>query len=90
MLVGSLRCAPAPVTFNIERMKTDRLERLKRMLILAKEQGYLTYDKLIHYLPEDMRDPEQLEGIISMLSDMNFPIRNQSQESKGPGSNSKG
>ena len=61
-------------------MNTDRLERLKRMLILAKEQGYLTYDQLIHYLPEDMRDPEQLEGIISMLSDMNFPIRDQSQK----------
>jgi hypothetical protein len=55
-------------------METDRRENLKAMILLAKAQGYLTDAQVKDHLSEDMSDPEQLEGIVSMLHDMDFEV----------------
>ncbi len=47
-----------------------RRMRLKTLIVLGKERGYLTYAEINDHLPEDMLDAEQIEGIISMINDM--------------------
>jgi RNA polymerase primary sigma factor len=47
-----------------------RRTRLKNLIALGKERGYLTYAEINDHLPDDMLDAEQLEAVISMISDM--------------------
>jgi RNA polymerase primary sigma factor len=47
-----------------------RRTRLKNLIMLGKERGYLTYAEINDHLPDDMLDAEQIENIISMLNDM--------------------
>lgn len=48
--------------------------RLKELIALGKEQGYLTYAEVNDHLPEEISDPEQVEDIISMINDMGIPV----------------
>jgi len=47
-----------------------RRTRLKNLIVLGKERGYLTYAEINDHLPDDMLDAEQIENIISMINDM--------------------
>ncbi len=42
--------------------------------MLGKERGYLTYAEINDHLPEDMLDAEQIEGVISMISNMGIQV----------------
>ena len=44
-----------------------RRMRLKTLIVLGKERGYLTYAEINDHLPDDMLDAEQIENIISMM-----------------------
>lgn len=48
----------------------ERRERLKQLIILGKNQGYLTYNETMEHLPDDVQNSEQVDGIISMIKDM--------------------
>lgn len=48
--------------------------RLKELIARGKEQGYLTYAEVNDHLPADIADPEQIEEIISMISDMGIRV----------------
>jgi RNA polymerase primary sigma factor len=52
----------------------DLQERVRDMVKLAKEQGYVTYDDINEALPENMADPEELELLISRLRSMEVDI----------------
>ena len=39
--------------------------RLKNLIVLGKERGYLTYAEINDHLPDDMMDAEQIENIIA-------------------------
>ncbi|MFZ5483766.1 MAG: RNA polymerase sigma factor RpoD [Pseudomonadota bacterium] len=52
----------------------DRRTRLKSLILLGKERGYLTYAEINDHLPDDMLDAEQIEGIISMINDMGIQV----------------
>jgi RNA polymerase primary sigma factor len=52
----------------------DRRMRLKNLILLGKERGYLTYAEINDHLPDDMLDAEQIEGIISMINDMGIQV----------------
>jgi RNA polymerase primary sigma factor len=52
----------------------DLQERVRDMVKLAKEQGYVTYDDINEALPENMADPEELEQLISRLRSMEVDI----------------
>ena len=41
-----------------------RRTRLKSLIILGKERGYLTYAEINDHLPDDTQDSEQIDGII--------------------------
>ena len=52
----------------------DIQERLRNLIKLAKEQGYLTFDDVNEALPSDVVEPEVMEEILSRLSSMEFDI----------------
>ena len=51
-----------------------RRTRLKNLIMLGKERGYLTYAEVNDHLPDEMLDAEQIEGIISMINDMGIQV----------------
>ncbi|MCU0974194.1 MAG: RNA polymerase sigma factor RpoD, partial [Burkholderiales bacterium] len=51
-----------------------RRMRLKNLIVLGKERGYLTYAEINDHLPDDMLDAEQIENIISMINDMGIQV----------------
>ncbi len=62
---------------NVETRANDtdaRRMRLKALIVLGKERGYLTYAEINDHLPDDMLDAEQIEGIISMIGDMGVSV----------------
>jgi RNA polymerase primary sigma factor len=52
----------------------DLQERLRELVKLAKEQGYLTYDDIHEALPEGMADPDEMEQILGRLRSMEVEI----------------
>ena len=52
----------------------ERRTRLKNLIVLGKERGYLTYAEINDHLPDDMLDAEQIEGVISMIGDMGISV----------------
>jgi len=55
-------------------MSQEQQSRLKELIILGREKGFLTYVEVNDYLPEDITDPEQVENIISVITDMGIPV----------------
>jgi RNA polymerase primary sigma factor len=51
-----------------------RRTRLKSLIILGKERGYLTYAEINDHLPDDIQDSEQIDGIIGMINDMGIQV----------------
>lgn len=54
--------------------KAKQQSRLKELIALGKEQGYLTYTEVNDHLPEEISDPDQVEDIIRMINDMGIPV----------------
>src|ERR1019366_1134265 len=47
---------------------------VKKMIKQAKKRGFVTFDQLNQVLPSDTTSPEQIEDIMSMLSDMGINV----------------
>ncbi|MGB4075547.1 RNA polymerase sigma factor RpoD [Pseudomonas sp.] len=54
--------------------KAQQQSRIKELITLGREQGYLTYAEVNDHLPEDISDPEQVEDIIRMINDMGINV----------------
>jgi RNA polymerase primary sigma factor len=67
--------APTPVVAPLD-METRRT-RLKTLIALGKERGFLTYAEVNDHLPDDMVDAEQIESIISTFNDMGIQVFDQ-------------
>ncbi|HWT53682.1 MAG TPA: RNA polymerase sigma factor RpoD [Rhodocyclaceae bacterium] len=65
-VIATTEASPA----DIEAKRT----RLKNLIALGKERGYLTYAEINDHLPDDMVDAEQIETIISTFSDMGIQV----------------
>ncbi|WP_370282287.1 RNA polymerase sigma factor RpoD [Pseudooceanicola sp.] len=48
--------------------------RVKKMISEAREKGFITYDQLNQVLPPDQVSSEQIEDVMSMLSEMGINI----------------
>ena len=66
---------------QLEQHKSDiamdaevRRTRLKTLIILGKERGYLTYAEINDHLPDDTQDSEQIDGIIGLINDMGIQV----------------
>jgi RNA polymerase primary sigma factor len=54
-------------------------EKMKELVHLAKEQGYLTYSDISEALPENVTEPEQLDEIINKLRNLDIEIMDQAE-----------
>ncbi|MEK0446925.1 MAG: hypothetical protein RLZZ399_2246 [Verrucomicrobiota bacterium] len=52
----------------------DVTEKLRELIRLAKEQGYLTFDDLNEALPDSANDPEEMESIMNRLRGMEIDV----------------
>jgi len=50
-----------------------RRTRLKALIVLGKERGYLTFAEINDHLP-DMLEVEQIEGVVSMINEMGVSV----------------
>ena len=48
--------------------------RIKDLIALGREQGYLTYAEVNDHLPEDISEQDQVEDIIQMINDMGIRV----------------
>jgi len=65
---------PSPSKLVTADPTFDLQERVRDMVKLAKEQGYVTYDDINEALPENMADPEEMEQLINRLRSMEVDI----------------
>jgi len=82
--------AKEPKSKQVEAVKVDaqpidaeaRRVRLKNLIVLGKERGYLTYAEINDHLPDDMLDAEQIENIISMINDMGIQVYDEAPDTE--------
>jgi RNA polymerase primary sigma factor len=51
-----------------------RRQKLKALIKSGKERGFLTYSEINDHLPENIVDPEAIEGIIGTFNDMGIAV----------------
>ena len=64
---------PAAMTISVID-QPDVQEKLRELIKLAKEQGYLTFDDLNEALPDNVSDPDEMETIMGRLRSMEIEI----------------
>ncbi|MBI1988744.1 MAG: RNA polymerase sigma factor RpoD [Betaproteobacteria bacterium] len=73
---------------EFERKELSPLEaearrlRLKNLIVLGKDRGYLTYAEVNDHLPDDMLGAEQIENIISMINDMGINVYDEAPDAE--------
>ncbi|MCM8612479.1 RNA polymerase sigma factor RpoD [Accumulibacter sp.] len=75
-LLAQAGAQPAPV--DDETRKT----RLKTLIKLGKERGFLTYAEINDHLPDDVVDAEQIESIISTFNDMGIQVYDEAPDAE--------
>ncbi|MHA6324978.1 RNA polymerase sigma factor RpoD [Roseivivax sp. CAU 1753] len=53
---------------------------VKKMIAEARERGYITYDQLNEVLPQDQVSSDQIEDVMSMLSEMGIQVTEHDEE----------
>jgi RNA polymerase primary sigma factor len=56
--------------------------RLKQLIEMGKEKGFLTYQEVNDVLPEDVISPEEIDGILTKLGEMNIDVVDTPKEDK--------
>ncbi|MEI6971696.1 MAG: RNA polymerase sigma factor RpoD [bacterium] len=60
----------------------ERNQKLKELIRLAEDQGYLTYEDINEVLPENVVEPEDLDSYLLLLREMGIEIINSSEVEK--------
>ncbi|MBN2216001.1 MAG: sigma-70 family RNA polymerase sigma factor [Pirellulales bacterium] len=53
---------------------------LKELIVKGREQGYLTYDQVTTYLPDEAVDPNKLDELLISLDERNIPLVTEAPE----------
>jgi RNA polymerase primary sigma factor len=69
----------AEAGFSSEELEKRRTQ-LKNLINMGKERGYLTHAEINDQLPENIIDPEQIEGIIATFNDMGIAVYERAPE----------
>jgi RNA polymerase primary sigma factor len=64
-----------------EDLETKR-NKLKALIKLGKDRGYLTYGEVNDHLPDNMVDAEAIEAIISTFNDMGIAVYDQAPDAE--------
>ena len=75
-LLAQIGNQPSPV--DEETKKT----RLKTLIKLGKDRGFLTYAEVNDHLPDDVVDAEQIESIISTFNDMGIQVYDEAPDAE--------
>jgi RNA polymerase primary sigma factor len=75
-LLAQAGTPPAPVDDETRKM------RLKTLIKLGKERGFLTYAEINDHLPDDVVDAEQIESIISTFNDMGIQVYDEAPDAE--------
>ncbi|MDR2614367.1 MAG: RNA polymerase sigma factor RpoD, partial [Candidatus Accumulibacter sp.] len=75
-LLAQIGNQPSPI--DEETRKT----RLKTLIKLGKERGFLTYAEVNDHLPDDLVDAEQIESIISTFNDMGIQVYDEAPDAE--------
>ena len=59
-----------------------RRTKLKTLIKLGKERGFLTYAEINDHLPDDVVDAEAIEGIIGTFNDMGIAVYDQAPDAE--------
>jgi len=59
-----------------------RREKLKTLIKLGKERSFLTYAEINDHLPENIVEPEAIEGIIGTFNDMGIAVYDQAPDAE--------
>ncbi len=54
--------------------REERNEKIKELIRLARDQGYLTYDDINQALPESIISPDELDGVVILLRGMDIEV----------------
>ncbi len=66
--------AGAPPGAEIPAGSASINEKIRYLIRLSKEQGYLTFDDINDALPESVDNPEDIENVISILQNLEIDI----------------
>ena len=58
---------------------------VKKMISEAREKGYITYDQLNQVLPPDQVSSDQIEDVMSMLSEMGIQVTEEDEDAEEDG-----
>ena len=58
---------------NVEH-EDEEESQLKLLIAKGKEQGFLTYHEVNEHLPDEIVDPEQIEDIINMITELGIEV----------------
>jgi RNA polymerase primary sigma factor len=67
--------------FSGEELEKRR-QQLKNLINMGKERGYLTHAEINDHLPENIIDPEAIEGIIATFNDMGIAVYERAPEAE--------
>ena len=59
-----------------------RRQKLKTLIKMGKERAFLTFSQINDHLPENIIDPEAIEGIIGTFSDMGIAVYEQAPDAE--------
>ncbi|MGB1990273.1 MAG: RNA polymerase sigma factor region1.1 domain-containing protein, partial [Cycloclasticus pugetii] len=63
-----------------KEQQKEQTSKIKALISKGHEQGYLTYAEVNDHLPQDV-EPERIEEIITMISDMGISVSEEAPES---------
>ncbi len=66
--------APTPPDAAALDLQKALQEKVRELIKLAKEQGYVTFDDLDEALPESVNDPDSMESVIAQLRAVEIEI----------------
>jgi RNA polymerase primary sigma factor len=58
----------------------EQRKRLRQLIALGKERGYLTFAEINDHLPEDVSDAEQIENIVTMISGLGIQVSDEAPD----------
>ncbi|CAM5222789.1 RNA polymerase sigma factor RpoD OS=Castellaniella defragrans OX=75697 GN=rpoD PE=3 SV=1 [Castellaniella defragrans] len=74
--------SPSRVSQMTPEEQEARRNRLKILIKLGKDRGYLTYGEINDHLPDDLVDAEAIDGIISTFNDMGIKVYDQAPDAE--------
>ncbi len=70
---------PAPANSELGPQKFDLTEKVKELVRLAQEQGYLTYDDINDALPDGIVTPDDVDEVYAKLAALEIEIVDQAE-----------